>query len=80
LYLFLVSKGKRINRQTPDFVLRNSLDDLIRYYMWGVKNEEKIVTFTKDYAGGHELADLDIPNVLLNFVGGQTGHSNGIMH
>ena len=37
------------------------------------------MTFTKDYAVGFIQADLDIPIVLLNFVGGQTGHSKCIM-
>ena len=27
----------------------------------------------------YEAVDLDIPIVLLNFVSGETGHSNGIM-
>jgi hypothetical protein len=29
-------------------------------------NSPKLATFTKLYAVGHEPADLDIPNVLLN--------------
>jgi len=46
--------------------------------LWS-RSAVKITTFTKDYAVGFIQADLNIPNVLLNFVGGQPGHSNGIM-
>ena len=45
----------------------------------GIKIEGKNWTFTKDYAVDYEPVGLNIPFVLLNFVGGQTGHSNCIM-
>ena len=38
------------------------------------------MTFTKDYAVGFTWEDLDVPTVLLNFVGGEAGHSNSIIH
>ena len=49
------------------------------HYMWWWANGEKNWTFTKDYVVGFSQAELDIPTVLLNFVGGQTGHSKCII-
>jgi hypothetical protein len=47
---------------------------------WGCQIEhETPATFTKDYAVGFTLVDPNIPTVLLNVVGRQTGHSNCIM-
>jgi hypothetical protein len=47
--------------------------------MWGIKNERKSVTFTKEYTVGFKRADYDIPKQSWNFVGRQPGHSTCIM-
>ena len=46
--------------------------------LWS-KSAVKTATFTKDYAVGFKRTDCNIPDVLLNFVDRQTGHSNCIM-
>ena len=47
--------------------------------MWGINNERIIATYTKDYKVDASADDLDIPNVLLNFVGRKPRHSKCIV-
>jgi hypothetical protein len=48
IFFFNITYMRKSNRQNSDFVLLNTLDDLIEYYIWYVKNEGKTLTFTKD--------------------------------
>ena len=47
--------------------------------MWGIKNERKTVTSTKDYAVGFPGVDLNIPKQSWNFFASPPGHTNCIM-
>jgi hypothetical protein len=47
VYIFLSYQNCIVYQGIPDFIPRNFLDGLIEYYIWYVKNEGEIVTFTK---------------------------------